>query len=84
MRRLWAAAFPGEPCDALHSARWKDMGWQVLFSNPKSQSPKPWMRWLVLPEKPEPHVLGMGWQVLPQNRKSQSPKPWTWSGMSCL
>ena len=29
LRQLWAAAYPGEPCDSLKTERWKDMGWQV-------------------------------------------------------
>ena len=29
LRQLWTAAYPGEPCDALKTERWKDMGWQV-------------------------------------------------------
>ncbi|KAF8071076.1 elmoA [Scenedesmus sp. PABB004] len=28
LRELWALAFPGEACEALKCARWKDMGWQ--------------------------------------------------------
>lgn len=28
LRELWALAFPGEPCLALKTAKWKDMGWQ--------------------------------------------------------
>lgn len=29
LRELWALAFPGVPCGALKTPRWKDMGWQV-------------------------------------------------------
>ncbi|PNW75866.1 hypothetical protein CHLRE_12g557252v5 [Chlamydomonas reinhardtii] len=28
LRRLWSLAFSGEPCTALKTPRWKDMGWQ--------------------------------------------------------
>ncbi|EFJ52460.1 engulfment and motility protein [Volvox carteri f. nagariensis] len=28
LRRLWSLAFSGEPCTALKSAKWKEMGWQ--------------------------------------------------------
>ncbi|KAG2430488.1 hypothetical protein HXX76_010011 [Chlamydomonas incerta] len=28
LRRLWNLAFSGEPCTALKTPRWKDMGWQ--------------------------------------------------------
>eukprot|EP00882_Tetradesmus_deserticola_P010077 GHRQ01010647.1.p1 GENE.GHRQ01010647.1~~GHRQ01010647.1.p1 ORF type:complete len:282 (+),score=135.86 GHRQ01010647.1:467-1312(+) len=28
LRELWALAFPGQPCEALKTPKWKDMGWQ--------------------------------------------------------
>ncbi|GLC63219.1 hypothetical protein PLESTF_000013000 [Pleodorina starrii] len=28
LRRLWSLTFAGEPCTALKSAKWKEMGWQ--------------------------------------------------------
>lgn len=29
LRELWGLAFPGQPCEALKTPKWKDMGWQV-------------------------------------------------------
>jgi hypothetical protein len=29
LRELWALAFPGQPCEALKTPKWKEMGWQV-------------------------------------------------------
>eukprot|EP00198_Chlamydomonas_reinhardtii_P013491 XP_001702828.1 predicted protein [Chlamydomonas reinhardtii] len=31
LRRLWSLAFSGEPCTALKTPRWKDMGWQSVM-----------------------------------------------------
>uniref|UniRef100_A0A383WJC3 ELMO domain-containing protein n=1 Tax=Tetradesmus obliquus TaxID=3088 RepID=A0A383WJC3_TETOB len=28
LRELWGLAFPGQPCEALKTPKWKDMGWQ--------------------------------------------------------
>jgi hypothetical protein len=46
---LWALAFPGQPCEALKTPKWKDMGWQVGCEKAAERAIGP--------------DFGMGWSV---------------------